>query len=89
MNEIYARSTVTLVVASSNSVRNGFLRKRELQHIPILWYSNPAGNSTDIKLAASVFFSPEWDKNKDELNRPWSNRGWIMQEGLLPSRLLK
>jgi hypothetical protein len=88
MNEIYGGSTVTLVVASSNSVRNGFLKKRELQYIPILWYSNPAGDSTDIKPAASVFFSPEWDKIEDELNGPWSNRGWTMQEGLLPSRLL-
>ncbi|KAH0536321.1 hypothetical protein FGG08_006794 [Glutinoglossum americanum] len=88
MNEIYGGSTVTLVVASSNSVRNGFLKKRELQHVPILWYSNPAGDSTDIKPAASVFSSPEWDKNEDELNGPWSNRGWTMQEGLLPSRLL-
>jgi hypothetical protein len=88
MNEIYGGSTVTLVVASSNSVMNGFLKKRELQHIPILWYSNPAGDSTDIKPLASVFFSPEWDKNEDELNGPWSNRGWTMQEGLLPSRLL-
>ncbi|KAH0559316.1 hypothetical protein GP486_004171 [Trichoglossum hirsutum] len=88
MNEIYGGSTVTLVVASSNSVRNGFLKKRELRYIPIPRRSNPAGDSTDIKSAASVFFSPEWDKNEDELNGPWSNRGWTMQEGLLPSRLL-
>ena len=87
MNEIYGGSTVTLVVASSNSVRNGFLKKRELQYIPIL-YINLGGDYTGIKPAASVFLSPEWDKNKDELNGPWSNRGWTMQEGLLPSRLL-
>jgi hypothetical protein len=88
MNEIYGGSMVTLVVASSNSVMNGFLKKRELQHIPILWHSNPAGDSVDIKPLARVFLLPEWDKNEDELNGPWSNRGWTMQEGLLSSRLL-
>ncbi|KAI9780657.1 MAG: hypothetical protein M1839_006598 [Geoglossum umbratile] len=88
MNEIYGGSTVTLVVASSNSVRNGFLKKRELQYIPIRRYSNPAGDSTDTNPAARVFLSPEWDGSEDELNGPWSNRGWTMQEGLLPSRLL-
>lgn len=88
MNEIYGGSTVTLVVASSSSVKNGFLKKGELQYVPVVCYSNPVGNSTDIKPAASVFISPEWDKNEDELNGRWSDRGWTMQGGLLPSRLL-
>ena len=88
MNEIYGGSTVTLVVASSNSVMNGFLKERELQYVPILWSSNLAGDSTYTKSPAKVFFSAEWDENEDELNGPWSDRGWTMQEGLLPSRLL-
>ena len=88
MDEIYGGSTVTLVVASSNSVMNGFLKERELQYIPVRRSNNPAGDSTDTKPPAKVFFSPEWDKNEDKLNGSWSNRGWTMQEGLLPSRLL-
>jgi Heterokaryon incompatibility protein (HET) len=88
MDEIYGGSTVTLVVVSTNSVMNGFLKERELKYIPVRRSSNPAGDSTDTKPLAKVFFSPERDQNEDELNGPWSNRGWTMQEGLLPSRLL-
>lgn len=88
MNEIYGGSTVTLAVASSNSVMNGFLNERALQHIPILLPSNPARESSGTKSPAKVFISPEWVKNGGELNGPWSNRGWTMQEGLIPSRLL-
>ncbi len=75
MNEIYGGSTVTLVATSSTSVMDGFLKQRELQYIPILWYNSPAGDSTDIKPPATVFLLPEWDKNEDELEGPWSNRG--------------
>lgn len=88
MDEIYGGSTLTLVVASSNSVMNGFLKERKLRYIPIQRSRNQARGSTDTEPPAKVFFSPEWDKNEDELNGPWSNRGWTMQEGLLPSRLL-
>lgn len=88
MNEIYGGSTVTLAVASSNSVKDGFLDDRKSHYIPILWSSSPAGDSTNTNCLARVFFSPEWDKNEDELNGRWNKRGWTMQEGLLPSRLL-
>ena len=88
MDEIYGGSTVTLVAASSKSVTNGFLKERELQYIPILKDNDPAGDSTDIKPPTKVFILPELDKDEDELNGPWSGRGWTMQEGLLPSRLL-
>ncbi|KAF2495157.1 HET-domain-containing protein, partial [Lophium mytilinum] len=88
MNEIYGGSVVTLVAASSKSVKDGFLHDRELQYIPILWPSNIAGESTGQKPQAKVFISSYWDKNEDELNGPWSERGWTMQENLLSSRLL-
>jgi hypothetical protein len=88
MDEIYGASTMTLVVASSNSVMSGFLKERELQYIPVLRSRNPAAYSTYSKSPAKVFLSAECDKNEDELNGAWSHRGWTMQEGLLPSRLL-
>jgi hypothetical protein len=88
MNEIYGGSTVTLVAASSTSVMEGFLKEREVQYIPILRPVNPGLGFPDNKPSANVFLSPGWDKNEDILHGPWSNRGWTMQEGLLPNRLL-
>lgn len=88
MHEIYGGSTATLIVTSAKSVMDGFLKEREVQYIPISSSSMPPGESTDTKAHAQVFFSPEWDSNKDDPKEPWSSRGWTMQEGLLPSRLL-
>ena len=85
MIEIYGGSTVTLIVASAPSVMDGFLDKRKLQYFPIVRSTAETGNTQP---AANVFFSPEWDESEDEPNGPWSNRGWTMQEGILPSRML-
>ena len=56
MNEIYGGSTVTLVIASSESVKDGFLKERDLNYIPV-------ANPTDIAEVdrAKLFLSPEWD----------------------------
>lgn len=83
MNEIYGGSTVTLVIASSDSVKNGFLKERDLNYIPVAYSTNQAEDH-----GAKFFFSPEWDDKERGYHGPWSNRGWTMQEGLLPNRLL-
>lgn len=83
MNEIYGGSTVTLVIASSDSVKNGFLKERDLNYIPVAYSTDLAEDHR-----AKLFLSPEWDDSEREYNGPWSNRGWTMQEGLLPNRLL-
>ncbi|PVH74251.1 HET-domain-containing protein [Cadophora sp. DSE1049] len=83
MNEIYGGSTVVLVIASSDSVKNGFLKERDLNYIPVAYSTDPAEDHR-----AKLFVSPEWDDSEREYNGPWSNRGWTMQEGLLPNRLL-
>jgi hypothetical protein len=88
MSAIYGGSMVTLVVASSISATDGFLKEREVQYIPVSRPINPVVESRDNKPSAKVFLPLEWDKNEDELNGPWSKRGWTMQEGLLPNRLL-
>jgi hypothetical protein len=83
MNEIYGGSTVTLVIASSDSVKKGFLKERDLNYIPVAYSTDLAEDHR-----AKLFLSPEWNDSEREYNGPWSNRGWTMQEGLLPNRLL-
>lgn len=83
MNEIYGGSTMTLVIASSDSVKNGFLKERDLNYIPVAYSTDPAEDHR-----AKLFLSPEWDDSEREDNGSWSKRGWTMQEGLLPNRLL-
>ncbi|RFN43603.1 het-domain-containing protein [Fusarium flagelliforme] len=88
MDEIYGGSTVTLVAASSSSAKYGFLKERRIQYIPVSRPPHLAGSLISTRAPAKVFLSAEWDKKKDELDGPWSKRGWTMQEGLLPRRLL-
>jgi len=88
MNEIYGGSDLTLVVASSDSVMNRFLNERDLQYIQISQSSDQPGESASSDLPTKVFLLPEWDKRHDEIGRPWNTRGWTMQEGFLPNRLL-
>ncbi|KAF2468783.1 HET-domain-containing protein [Lindgomyces ingoldianus] len=88
MNEIYGGSLLTLVVASSNSVKSGFLKERVIPYVPILSSNSSSGESPNAEPPTRVYFSPEWDPDEDKLTGPWTNRGWTMQEGLLPSRLL-
>ena len=83
MNEIYGGSKVTLVIASSESVKDGFLNGRDLNYIPVAYSTDLAEDHR-----AKVFLSPEWDDSEREYNGHWSERGWTMQEGLLPNRLL-
>lgn len=88
MSEIYGGSIATLVVASSSTVMDGFLKERQLHYIPIPSSDIPIGGTADAKAPARLHLSPEWDENEDSAKGPWASRGWTMQEGLLPNRLL-
>ncbi|THV48857.1 hypothetical protein BGAL_0224g00190 [Botrytis galanthina] len=83
MNEIYGGSIVTLVIASLDSVKNGFLKERNLNYIPLACSIDLADDHK-----AKIFLSTEWDDSEREYNWPWIKRGWTMQEELLPNRLL-
>ncbi|OIW24454.1 HET-domain-containing protein [Coniochaeta ligniaria NRRL 30616] len=88
MNEIYGGSTVTLVVASSSSVMEGFLKERQSQYVSISMPDTPGGEPSDTTSRWNAYLSLEWDENEDSAKGPWDRRGWTMQEGLLPNRLL-
>lgn len=79
MNDIYGGSIVTLVAANSRSTMDGFLHERDVQYIRI-----PLGQRHSTKL----FLSSGWISDYDEVRSPWGGRGWTMQEGLLPNRIL-
>jgi hypothetical protein len=88
MNEIYGGSVLTLVAASARTVKDGFLTKRRLRYIPVSLSDTSSGVATEDESPAKVFLSPEWAPEEDSTNGPWNSRGWTMQEGLLPNRLL-
>ncbi|KAH8204060.1 hypothetical protein TruAng_001742 [Truncatella angustata] len=88
MNEIYGESTVTLVAASSDTVQKGFLKERPSRYVPISSFNISKTEGTDTDSSLKVYVSSEWDKTEDSADGPWSSRGWTMQEGLLPNRLL-
>jgi len=87
VHEIYGGATVTLVIASSSSVKCGFLKERQTHYIHVpSWI--PGMEDAGTESSAQVYLSPEWDKKEDTTDGPWSMRGWTMQEDLLSSRQL-
>jgi hypothetical protein len=88
MNEIYGGSVLTLVAASAKTVKDGFLTKRLLRYIPIPRSDTTSGVATEDEPPTNAFLAPKWAREEDLTNGPWNSRGWTMQEGLLPNRLL-
>lgn len=78
MRNIYAGSLLTLVVRDSDSASNRFLIERERQYLPV--------TELDCNQGA-IFISPA--DVADDDRGPWSTRGWTMQEGMLPERILE
>jgi hypothetical protein len=90
MTAIYGGSTLTIVAANSNSVMQGFLKERKLQYIPLSWVHQTARDGQPLRSRAPqrLHISPSWNPEDDKITGPWTTRGWTMQEGLLPNRLL-
>jgi hypothetical protein len=90
MSDIYGGSVVTLVAASSPSARDGFLTQRSGGYVPVLFPAEPDERATGVNASrtAKVFLSLDSHQSEKEVTGPWANRGWTMQEGHLPNRLL-
>jgi hypothetical protein len=90
MTAIYGGSTLTIVAANSSSVMQGFLKERKLQYIPLGWVRQTARDGQPLRNSDQqrLHISPSWNPEDDKITGPWTTRGWTMQEGLLPNRLL-
>ena len=90
MTAIYGGSTLTIVAANSSSVMQGFLKERKLQYIPLGWVRQTARDGQPLRNndQQRLHISPSWNPEDDKITGPWTTRGWTMQEGLLPNRLL-
>jgi Heterokaryon incompatibility protein (HET) len=88
MTEIYGRSTVTLVPVSSQCVSQGFLMSRNQRYLAVPWrMPEYHGENNQNSVLRQVYLS-EFRSREDRLEGPWSERGWTLQEGLLPQRVL-
>jgi hypothetical protein len=90
MSEIYSDSIVTIAAVNSRSVIEGFLQSREvIQSVSLEWKLPDSYGKSEGKLGKQLLYlSPAWSPDKDKVRGPLTERGWAMQEGLLPNRLL-
>ncbi|KAK5069388.1 hypothetical protein LTR51_008638 [Lithohypha guttulata] len=86
MQEVYEKSALALVAVDTSSVRDRILVTRHDQYISVSWDLNTSSDDHDS--SNTVYLSQHWDPVQDKLIGPWSSRGWTLQEGLLPNRLL-
>ncbi|RYP34956.1 hypothetical protein DL767_004033 [Monosporascus sp. MG133] len=93
VSDIYSHAVVTIAVTSAESVKDGFLDRRE-QHFncPFPWrrYHHPS-DVTDGPHYPIFFRYPIWGDEslyKQQRSR-WATRGWTFQEELLSKRLIR
>lgn len=88
MRDLYEKATITLVPVDASSADQGFLAKRHQHYISVPWHLKDLSPDASRDDACQVSLSVSWDPLNDRLRGPWSERGWTLQEGLLPKRLL-
>ena len=78
MNEIYGKSTITVAAASSKSVTEGFLRRREgMQFVTLEWrlpVDTDGENGSELN-KQYLFLSPAWNADEHNIKEPLTRRG--------------
>jgi hypothetical protein len=89
MSHIYGNSTVTIATVDTDAVTQSFLKPRDTQYVEVTWKAcDPHDETEKGGNLQQVFVSHSWPARHDQQIGPWSKRGWTMQEGLLPNRML-
>lgn len=89
MCDIYGSSTLTLVAAGADRDSRGFLHPREHHYVGIPWNERSTKRGTSQQeISPIVYLSKCWPYENELQGCPWSQRGWTLQEGLLPGRML-
>ncbi|KAF2755674.1 HET-domain-containing protein [Pseudovirgaria hyperparasitica] len=87
MNQIYGGSYVTIAALDSTSVKEGFLKERNIVDIGLEWKRKQSGHKyRSVTQRQPLLVSTSVAQCDPE--GPLLRRGWTMQESLMPNRII-